>query len=165
MESQEILVMIHKDTRLVALTWLFLGSAVFAGGTHDSSTCPDDPSSPTCERTGTCTIQGSAWVQTVYIDKSDKFDTQGWAGLCDMVHVSLVQGNCEPLDSQTGITAYLSEFTYADIPSISGTLGCGGDSGGGTVIAEICDDLIDNDADGRIDCADKGDCRKDSYCR
>jgi hypothetical protein len=82
-----------------------------------------------------------------------------------MVHVSLVQGNCETIGSQVDITAYLSEHTYAYIPSISGTLACGGDSGGKAETAEICNDLIDNDGDGRVDCADKKDCRKDSYCR
>jgi cysteine-rich repeat protein len=30
---------------------------------------------------------------------------------------------------------------------------------------EICDDGIDNDGDGKIDCADKGDCKKDPVCR
>ena len=157
--------MTYKYIGSFVLGWLLMSSSVFAGGTQDSNTCRDDPTSPTCERKGTCTIQGSAWVQTVYVDKSDKFDKQGWPGLCDMVHVSLVQANCEPLNSQTDITAYLSEFTSADIPLIAGTLACGGDSGGGTVTAEICNDSIDNDGDGKIDCADKRDCREDSYCR
>ena len=147
------------------LSSFFATGVAWAGGTQDSNTCREDPLSPTCERTGTCSIQGSAWVQTVYVDKSDRFDKQGWPGLCDMVHVSLVQGNCETLGSQVEITAYLSENTYAYIPSISGTLSCGGDSGSNTKTAEICNDLIDNDGDGRVDCADKKDCRKDSYCR
>lgn len=82
-----------------------------------------------------------------------------------MVHVSLVQANCEPLGTQEDITAYLSDYTYAVIPLISGALACGGDSGGSTETAEICNDYLDNDGDGRIDCADKKDCRKDSFCR
>lgn len=157
--------MTNKNIRPFIFSGLLVATSAFAGGTQDSNTCRKDPLSPTCERTGTCSIQGSAWVQTVHVDKSDKFDTQGWPGLCDMVHVSLVQGNCETLGSQIEITAYLSEYTYAYIPSISGTLACGGDSGGSTETAEICNDLIDNDGDGRVDCADKKDCRKDSYCR
>lgn len=157
--------MIKKNLQPFIFSGLLVISSAWAGGTQDTNTCRDDPLSPTCERTGTCTIQGSAWFQTVYIDKSDKYDTQGWPGLCDMVHVSLVQGNCEPLASQTDIIAYLSESTYAFIPSVSGTLACGGDSGGDTESAEICNDLIDNDGDGRIDCLDKKDCRKDTYCR
>jgi hypothetical protein len=157
--------MTNKNIRPFLFSGLLVATSAFAGGTQDSNTCREDPLSPTCERTGTCSIQGSAWVQTVYVDKSDRFDTQGWPGLCDMVHVSLVQGSCETLGSQVEITAYLSENTYADIPSISGTLACGGDSGGNTETAEICNDLIDNDGDGRVDCADKKDCRKDSYCR
>jgi hypothetical protein len=157
--------MTNKNIRPFLFSGLLVATSAFAGGTQDSNTCREDPLSPTCERTGTCSIQGSAWVQTVYVDKSDRFDTQGWPGLCDMVHVSLVQGSCETLGSQVEITAYLSENTYADIPSISGSLACGGDSGGNTETAEICNDLIDNDGDGRVDCADKKDCRKDSYCR
>jgi hypothetical protein len=103
----------------------------------------------------------------VHIDKSDKFDTQGWSGLCDMVHVTLVQGNCEPLGSQQDIVSYLSTTTTADIPSISGSLTCGGDGDGGgePVPEEICNDGIDNDGDNKIDCADKKDCNRDSYCR
>ena len=30
---------------------------------------------------------------------------------------------------------------------------------------EVCDDGTDNDGDSYIDCADKKDCNKDSYCR
>lgn len=157
--------MTNKNIWPFIFSGLLVATSVFARGTQDSNTCREDPLSPTCERTGTCSIQGSAWVQTVYVDKSGKFDTQGWPGLCDMVHVSLVQGNCETIGSQVNITAYLSEYTYAYIPSISGALACGGDSGGNTETAEICNDLIDNDGDGRVDCADKKDCRKDSYCR
>ena len=138
--------------------------SAMAGGTQDSNTCRDNPAISTCERTGTCTIQGSAWFQSVFIDKSDRFDTQGWPGLCDMVHVSLVQGQCETVGTQADITAYLSEYTHAYIPSISGLLACGGESTE-PAADEICNDLIDNDGDGRIDCMDKKDCRKDSYCR
>lgn len=156
--------MAKKIVLFFVLSGSLMTTPVFAGGTQDSNTCRDDPTASTCVRMGTCTIQGAAWVQTVNIDKSERFDTQGWPGLCDMVHVSLVQGNCEDLGSQEEITAYLSEDTYAYIPSISGTLACGGDSGGGPEIAEICNNGEDDDGDGRIDCADKKDCRKDTYC-
>jgi len=83
-----------------------------------------------------------------------------------MVHVALVQASCTPLYAQEEITAYLSSTSSAYVPSISGPLACGGD-GGGTddPNAEICNDGIDNDSDGRTDCADKRDCRTDSYCR
>jgi hypothetical protein len=95
------------------------------------------------------------------VDKADKFDTQGWPGLCDMVHVTLVQGRCEPLGSQDNVISHLSDTTTADIPSISGTLACGGD--GGTQDPEVCDDGIDNDGDGMTDCDDR-DCRNDVAC-
>ena len=133
----------------------------FAGGKENFNDCRTS-TGDFCERAGSCAIQGSAWYQYVTIDKTGKFDTQGWPGLCDMVHVSLVQGTCEPIGSQESITAYLSETTYAEIPSISGSLACGGES---DTNIEICNDLVDNDNDGKTDCDDKGDCRRDSFCR
>ena len=117
-----------------------------------------------CERAGSCAIQGSAWYQYVTIDKNDKFDTQGWPGLCDMVHVSLVQSRCSPQYAQDDVTANLSGMSFAFIPGISGSLACGGD-GVDDAIVEICNDGFDNDNDGKIDCSDKKDCRKDSFCR
>lgn len=123
-------------------------------------TTTDDP----CIREGSCAIQGMAWYQYVTIDRADRFDTQGWPGLCDMVHVSLVQGNCDPLGSDTEVTGYLgNRNTTAYLPAISGGV-CGGDSGGETD-PEICDDGIDNDGDGKIDCADKKDCNRDPACQ
>ena len=78
-----------------------------------------------CQRAGSCSIQGATWYQYATLNTSERFDTQGWPGLCDMVHVSLVQNTCEPIDSQQYITAYLSSTSYAEIPSISGPLACG----------------------------------------
>jgi hypothetical protein len=40
--------------------------------------------------------------------------------------------------------------------------GGGGDPGGGP---EICNDGIDNDGDNKVDCSDKKDCRRDSFCQ
>jgi hypothetical protein len=82
----------------------------------------DDP----CVRSGSCEIQGAVWDQDVTIDRSDIFDTQGWPGVCDMVHVALVQGNCEPPGATTNVTAHLSPTTFAWIPSIVGPLSCAG---------------------------------------
>ena len=110
---------------------LFTFTNIWAGGSQNFNDCRTS-SGDFCERAGSCAIQGSAWYQYVQIDKSDKFDTQGWPGLCDMVHVSLVQGNCYDLYSQDDVVANLSNTTYAEIPSISGTLTCGGDDGGST---------------------------------
>jgi hypothetical protein len=115
----------------VLIFTLFTFTNAWAGGSQDFNDCRT-ASGDFCERAGSCAIQGSAWYQYVHIDKSDKFDTQGWPGLCDMVHVALVQGNCYNLYSQDDVVARLSETTYADIPSISGTLTCGGDDGGNT---------------------------------
>ena len=145
-------------------------TGTWAGGSPDFNDCRTLTGS-TCERAGSCAIQGSAWYQYVRIDKSDKFDTQGWPGLCDMVHVTLVQGRCEPLGSQDNVVSNLSDTTTADIPSISGTLACGGDdggSGGGGGSKEgngkTCSDGIDNDNDGTIDCGDPG-CVGNRFCR
>ena len=133
----------------------------YAGGKENFNDCRTSIGD-FCERAGSCAIQGSAWYQYVTINKSEKFDTQGWPGLCDMTHVSLVQGTCSPTGAQENVTAYLSDTTFADIPNISGPLACGGESDAN---AEICNDGIDNDNDGKTDCADKKDCRRDSFCR
>ena len=82
----------------------------------------DDP----CVRSGSCEIQGAVWNQDVTIDRSGIFDTQGWPGVCDMVHVALVQGNCEPPGATTNVTAHLSATTSAFVPSIAGPLSCAG---------------------------------------
>ena len=151
----------------VVVSLFVLSFNASAGGKEDFNDCRTSAGA-VCERAGSCAIQGSAWYQYVTIDKSGKFDTQGWPGLCDMVHVSLVQGNCSPLGSQDNVTSYLSDTTSANIPSISGTLVCGGDdtgSAGGDVIFEICNDGIDNDGDGKTDCSDRADCNRDSFCR
>ena len=109
---------------------LFTFTNIWAGGSQDFNDCRTS-SGDFCERAGSCAIQGSAWYQYVHIDKSDKFDTQGWPGLCDMVHVSLVQGSCF-IDWDEIIVANLSDTTYARITALSGTLTCGGDDGGST---------------------------------
>ena len=158
---------IYKKSLIYSLLILLMGqfTTVHAGGKEDFNDCRSN-TGDFCERSGSCAIQGAAWYQYVTIDKTEKFKTQGWPGLCDMVHVSLVQGTCFPLYAQDDVTANLSNTTYAIIPSISGPLACGGDGGSDTgTNDEICNDGIDNDSDGKTDCADKSDCRKDSFCR
>lgn len=153
---------------IVLISSLLASTGSWAGGSQDFNDCRT--STGTCERAGSCAIQGSAWYQYVHIDKSGKFDTQGWPGLCDMVHVSLVQGNCEPLGSQNNVVSNLSDTTYADIPSISGTLTCGGDDGGSSGgggkegKGKTCSDGLDNDSDGTADCSDP-DCFGNRACR
>ena len=157
---------------IALISALLASTGSWAGGSQDFNDCRGS-TEPTCERAGSCAIQGSAWYQYIYIDKSDKFDTQGWPGLCDMVHVTLVQGSCEPLGSQTNVVSNLSDTTYADIPSISGTLTCGGDDGGSggdggagsnEGKGKTCSDNIDNDNDGTTDCGDP-DCQGNRACR
>lgn len=115
-----------RNIVLVSLAVLgLISSAAYAGGKQDFNDCRT-ASGEFCERVGSCAVQGSAWYQYVTIKKTEKFTKQGWAGLCDMVHVSLVQGKCAPLHAQDDVTAYLSDFSYASIPSISGPLMCGG---------------------------------------
>ncbi len=153
----------NKISNIVILISLFVISfSANAGGKEDFNDCRTTRGNM-CERAGSCAIQSSAWYQYVTIDKSSKFDKQGWPGLCDMVHVSLVQSNCSPLGVQDDITAYLSSTTSANIPSISGLLACGGDVPDDNPI-EICNDGFDNDNDGKTDCSDKRDCRRDSFC-
>jgi hypothetical protein len=145
------------------LSLLFTFTNTWAGGSEKYNDCRTT-SGLTCEREGSCAIQGSAWYQNVHVDKADKFDTQGWPGLCDMVHVTLVQGRCEDLSDDLGtfIVSYLSDVTTADITAISGPLTCGGD-GGDPMPVEVCIDGIDNDSDGKTDCDDR-DCRNDVAC-
>ena len=163
--------MIRRNPYLTILCGLLAATSAWAGGKEDNSTCRDDPSSPTCERQGSCAIQGSAWYQYVTIDKREKFDTQGWPGLCDMVHVALVQGRCDPAGSDVDVFADLSDTTVAYIPNISGGLGCGGDGDhSGTDIKGVegkgktCSDGLDNDGDATVDCADP-DCFGKRFCR
>jgi hypothetical protein len=66
------------------------------------------------------------WGQQVTIDRADTFDTLGWAGLCDLVHVALLQGNCSPPGADRDITVTLSATSHAVIDSITGPLRCGG---------------------------------------
>jgi hypothetical protein len=96
--------------------------AVMTETFNSCRTTQDDP----CVRVGNCDIQGGQWDQTVTVDRSDIFATQGWPGLCDMVHVALVQGNCEPAGAQADVTVHLSATTSAWIPSITGLLSCVG---------------------------------------
>jgi hypothetical protein len=71
--------------------------------------------------------EGATWPQSVTIDRSDIFDTQGWAGVCDMVHVALVRGRCEPPGASVDVVAFLSETSFASISEIVGPLTCAGD--------------------------------------
>ena len=114
----------RKIIQVVCAPLLMIATfSVHAVGTEDSNNCRNSPGD-FCERSGSCSIQGSDWYQYVTIDKTDIFDTQGWPGLCDMVHVSLVQGNCSPPGARVDVTAYLSDTTYVNIPGITGVLAC-----------------------------------------
>ena len=70
------------------------------------------------------------FLAVVTIDRANIFDTMGWPGLCDMVHVAVVQGNCEPPGGQTDVVARLSATSFAKIPSIDGPLACAGEPAG-----------------------------------
>lgn len=131
-----------------------LAGAALAGGKESANGCTGTTDDP-CIRSGFCSIQNADWDQTVTAYRSEKFDVQGWVGVCDMVHVALVQGNCEPFGSQTNLTAYLGELSSAVVPAVTaGTLACGGEA---EAAAEVCGDGIDNDGDGLVD--EKPECR------
>jgi len=108
---------------------MLVGAIVPAAGavsvetSNGCQTTPDDP----CVRSGSCDIQGATWTQDVTIERTEIFVNQGWTGLCDMVHVGLVQGDCEPPGAQTNVTVHLSQTRFATIPSIVGPLSCAGD--------------------------------------
>lgn len=112
---------------VLSLAFLLLASqGALAQSIEDQNGClgtTDDP----CTRTGSCSIQGATWSQTVTIDRADLYDTMGWAGLCDQVHVALVQGQCSPGGATISITAYLDANSFAFIPEIIGPLACNGE--------------------------------------
>lgn len=117
----------HPICILCATALLLVAGAsdVQAQSIEYSNGCTGTQDNP-CVRTGQCAIQGSVWGQQVTIDRTDTFDTQGWAGLCDMVHVALLQGNCSPPGGDQDITVTLSATSYAVIDSITGPLRCAG---------------------------------------
>ena len=107
----------------LTLLLCFSSSLANSIGQQDSNDCRTT-TGQFCERSGSCSVQGADWYQYVTIDKNDIFDTQGWPGVCDMVHVALVQGNCSPPQSTINVTAYLSNTTFASTPEIIGQLSC-----------------------------------------
>lgn len=115
---------------LVSFSFLIImslsGTALSIGG-QDFNDCRTS-STKTCERAGSCAIQGSAWYMYAAVDKKEKFSKMGWPGLCDMAHVALVQGNCtiSAIGTPTSeVTVILSSKSSAYIPHITGgDLGC-----------------------------------------
>lgn len=109
--------------RLLALSLLSLSAASLATDANaqvrnreTSNECKTTRNDP-CTRSGTCNIQQSTWSQRVVCSRLDRHATMGWAGLCDQVHVGLVQGRCStsstgeiviPLTSRT--TAYVTNL-------------------------------------------------------
>ena len=112
---------------VLAVGLLSLAGPARAVSTETSNGCAGTQVNP-CTRSGSCEIQGAVWTQDVTVDRADIFDTQGWPGLCDMVHVGLVQGNCEPPGAQVNVTVALSATSFAAIPSIIGPLACAGEA-------------------------------------
>jgi len=74
---------------------LLSGEAVRAQSSEQTNSCMST-ADDACLRTGQCAIQDVVWFQEIFVDRADIFDTQGWPGVCDMVHVALVQGDCHP---------------------------------------------------------------------
>ena len=106
-----------------------LADSARAASSETSNGCRTTQEDP-CIRSGSCEIQGAQWDQVVTVDRADIFDTQGWPGLCDMVHVGLVQGDCEPPGAQIDVTVHLSATSTAWIPEIIGPLACAGEPPG-----------------------------------
>jgi hypothetical protein len=133
------------------LTMLTLIAAPAAGQSFEETNgCAGTTEDP-CTRTGTCSIQGASWWQEAVLARAGIFDTQGWPGLCDMVHVALVQGDCFP-GGRFDVVAVLSEASDAWIPRIDGPLACAGPAG------PVCDDGEDNDRDGLTDWPEDAGC-------
>ena len=99
-----------------------LAEAAWAQSMETSNECQTTMNDP-CVRTGACSLQGSTWDQVVTVDRADIFDTMGWAGLCDQVHVGLVQGDCQTLPSGDVIVP-LSGTSSAFVTNLVGPLSC-----------------------------------------
>jgi hypothetical protein len=112
---------------LVACTllwWCVTAQPAAAQSFEEQNDCQGTSYDP-CVRVGACSIQGATWEQTVTIARTDLYDTMGWPGLCDQVHVALVQGSCSPGGAQLNVTAFLDSDSDASIPEIVGPLACG----------------------------------------
>ena len=116
----------RRGAAALALLSVIAPGAGLAVSTETFNGCQGTQDDP-CVRSGSCEIQGAAWDQDVTIDRSDIFDTQGWPGVCDMVHVGFVQGNCEPAGAQIDVTVYLSPLSLASVPEVVGPLECAGE--------------------------------------
>jgi len=116
----------ERVVKVVVVILLMAPASARAIGTETSNGCSGTQDDP-CVRSGSCAIQGASWTQDVTIDRADRFDTQGWPGVCDMVHVAFVQGDCEPAGAQTDVTVYLSPLTFASVPEVVGPLECAGE--------------------------------------
>ena len=101
-------------------------TAASAQSVEDENGCSGTTADP-CVRSGTCSLQGTTWTQSVTIARSDLYDTMGWPGVCDQVHVALVQGNCSPGGSQVNVTASLNASSSAFVPELVGPLACNAD--------------------------------------
>jgi hypothetical protein len=112
--------------KVAVVILLMAPASARAIGTETSNGCSGTQDDP-CVRSGSCSIQGASWTQDVTIDRADRFDTQGWPGVCDMVHVGFVQGNCEPAGAQIDVTVYLSPLSFASVPEVVGPLECAGE--------------------------------------
>jgi hypothetical protein len=116
----------ERVAKVVVVVLLMAPVTARAIGTETSNGCSETQDDP-CIRSGSCAIQGATWTQDVTIDRADRFDTQGWPGVCDMVHVGFVQGNCEPAGAQIDVTVYLSPLSFASVPEVVGPLVCEAD--------------------------------------
>jgi hypothetical protein len=116
----------ERVVKAVVVVLLMAPVTARAIGTETSNGCSGTQDDP-CVRSGSCAIQGASWTQDVTIDRADRFDTQGWPGVCDMVHVGFVQGNCKPTGAQIDVTVYLSPLSFASIPEVVGPLVCEGE--------------------------------------
>ena len=108
---------------LLLMICVLSAQLAFAQSVETENGCSGTVVDP-CVRSGACLLQGTTWNQTVTIARSDLYDTMGWPGVCDQVHVALVQGNCSPGGSQLNVTASLQASSTAFIPELVGPLEC-----------------------------------------
>ena len=109
---------------VAALSLAAFATDARAQSVEETNGCTGTSMDP-CVRTGSCMVQSATWSQTVTITRSDLYDTMGWPGVCDQVHVALVQGACSPGGAQVDVTAELASNSSAFVPLITGLLSCG----------------------------------------
>jgi hypothetical protein len=92
-------------TAVLILAFSIAPGPLLAASTEAFEGCQGTQDDP-CVRSGSGETQGAVLDQDVTIDRSDIFDSHGWQGVCNMVHLGLVQGDREPPGATPDVTVH-----------------------------------------------------------